>query len=54
MTLEEENKKLREALSYATNAITFIPIFCMVPTSYFPRIDKILTRIDELTPKPLP
>lgn len=54
MTLEEENKQLREALRFATNAIAYI-VVCMVhESSHFPQIEKVLAHIDKLTPKPLP
>lgn len=52
MKPEDEIKQLREALSYAVNAIALISIVCMVPTSYFDQIEKVIARINELTPKP--
>jgi hypothetical protein len=54
MSLEEENQELRKVLAFATRAITMIPVMCMVPTSYFPQIEKLVEKIDKMTPKPQP
>jgi len=49
--LAEENKKLREALTYARNAIDLITI-SWVHENHMPQVIKIQERIQELTPLP--